>query len=450
MIELFSVFVSKEAASGVPALAIPLFAAALIAILAAGRRGFLPACFRFVRSNCRQRINISFLLFLFLQTLTTALSVIVLIDVWRKGERTAAGILLAIVSALGAAIFILAVRAIILQRQEAVKWAQDTFTLDMKRMFDSIWDQGQEFQHHTRVMLSYLNENRLEELKSYIDRLVGEIARDYEVLAIGHPAFAALIQAKTAIALHKGIDFQYEFSDLSRLELGVKSIDLIKMTGNLIDNAFDEASKLDGEDDRWVHVGGWMDNGTFYVTVSNPAKTPFSAEELDRMFAPGFTTKQGDHSGLGLSIVKERVEYYKGRIEAETDESGGVQFKLSIPVSGHRKAADSLFRPYSDANGRFHFANRCSGVVPRRTGRRTSASGSGFISGIVCCFAHFLEMAEKTDTSRPSPYEPMVEQQKFHASDDFGLAPDAGGHPGHELLGQPNLERILANHRLQL
>ena len=336
MIELFSVLVSKEAAIWVPALAILLFAAALFAIPAAWRREYLPAFFRCVRSNCRQRINISFMLFLFLQSLTTALSVIVLLDVWRKGERMAAGILLAIVSALGAAIFILAVRAIILQRQEAVKLAQDTFTLDMKRMFVSILEQGQEFQHHTRVMLSYLNESRFDELKTYIDRLVGEIARDNEVLTIGHPAFAALIQAKTAIALRKGIDFQYEFSDLSHLELGVKSIDLIKMTGNLIDNAFDEAAKLDCEDDRWVHVGGWMDSGVFYVTVSNPAKTPFSAEELDRMFTPGFTTKQGDHSGLGLSIVKERVEYYKGRIEAEADGTGGVQFKLSIPVSSHK------------------------------------------------------------------------------------------------------------------
>jgi signal transduction histidine kinase len=55
-----------------------------------------------------------------------------------------------------------------------------------------------------------------------------------------------------------------------------------------------------------------------------------SAEDLDRVFSPFFTTKpQG--SGLGLAIVRKVVDAHDGRIDA-TSVPGRTTFKVTLPV----------------------------------------------------------------------------------------------------------------------
>lgn len=53
-------------------------------------------------------------------------------------------------------------------------------------------------------------------------------------------------------------------------------------------------------------------------------------EVQSRIFAPFFTTKQGG-TGLGLATVKKIVEAHRGTVEAESLESGGARFTLSLP-----------------------------------------------------------------------------------------------------------------------
>ena len=68
------------------------------------------------------------------------------------------------------------------------------------------------------------------------------------------------------------------------------------------------------------------------------------ADHLERVFEPGFSTRQGtaaqsgwssDHRGLGLSITRSIVEAAGGRIHAENREPGGTRFVLELPVRAH-------------------------------------------------------------------------------------------------------------------
>ena len=67
------------------------------------------------------------------------------------------------------------------------------------------------------------------------------------------------------------------------------------------------------------------------------------ADHLERVFEPGFSTRQATaaqsgwstgHRGLGLSITRSIVEAAGGRIHAETRQPGGTRFVLELPVRG--------------------------------------------------------------------------------------------------------------------
>jgi len=73
------------------------------------------------------------------------------------------------------------------------------------------------------------------------------------------------------------------------------------------------------------------------------------AEQLDRIFEPGFTTNPeaqsapgggwvAAHRGLGLSITRSIVEQAGGRIDAANRAGGGAQFRLELPVRRPREA----------------------------------------------------------------------------------------------------------------
>ena len=56
-----------------------------------------------------------------------------------------------------------------------------------------------------------------------------------------------------------------------------------------------------------------------------------SADDLERIFSPFFTTKpQG--TGLGLAIVRKMVNAHDGRIHASSAPGRGTTFTVTLPV----------------------------------------------------------------------------------------------------------------------
>jgi signal transduction histidine kinase len=71
---------------------------------------------------------------------------------------------------------------------------------------------------------------------------------------------------------------------------------------------------------------------TANVTFADPG-AGISAENLEKIFAPGFTTHPGS-PGLGLAVTRKVVEQHGGTIRVESREGRGTTFTLSIPVRG--------------------------------------------------------------------------------------------------------------------
>lgn len=235
-----------------------------------------------------------------------------------------------IVSLLSLIIIILAIRYFSKSRDKAVSETQKTYIDEMNQMFQSISAQRHDFLNHAQTIHMLVDLGKHNELKSYTKDLIGEIREVSNIIHIGNPAIAALVQSKIAIALDKKITFEYEFSSLTKMEMGVKSLDLVIIIGNLIDNAFDEVLKFPVEQRR-VRLKGWSKDGDLFIVVNNYGRLLTPQEQIN-IFKPGFSTKsKREHSGLGLSIVKRRVEQHRGSITLSCSEEEGITFQVIIP-----------------------------------------------------------------------------------------------------------------------
>jgi signal transduction histidine kinase len=216
-------------------------------------------------------------------------------------------------------------------REAAVTTTQELYIHNVDLMFAAIRSQRHDFLNHVQTMYALLSNGKKEDQARYMKELIEEINEVNDIIRIGHPSIAALIQSKIALAMRTKIGFQYHFTGLDGLSLGIKSVDIVKIIGNLIDNAFDEVNKLP-PDEREVCVKGWSESNSLYISVTNPVQEDFKAEDYETMFTIGYSTKlDGEHQGLGLSVVKERIEHYKGMIEVSLDD-GYIRFQLSIPM----------------------------------------------------------------------------------------------------------------------
>ncbi|MDP5272558.1 sensor histidine kinase [Chengkuizengella axinellae] len=218
-----------------------------------------------------------------------------------------------------------------LAKNEGVQITQQFYIEDVNKMFTSIRGQRHDFLNHVQVISGLVKLKKYEELSKYTNDLTGEISEVNDILEIGHPALAALIQSKTVISLEKKIHFQYNFNNLHKLSLGVTSIDIIKIIGNLIDNAMQEVEQLP-QMNRRVFVSGVIDDDNLVITCKNPCKN-IEDIKIKNIFEPGFSTKnENNHLGIGLSIIKQRVDYYKGSIDVVCNNNHEIEFKIALPI----------------------------------------------------------------------------------------------------------------------
>jgi two-component system NtrC family sensor kinase len=79
-----------------------------------------------------------------------------------------------------------------------------------------------------------------------------------------------------------------------------------------------------------VATGFRDEEGVIEVCVSDTG-CGITAEEIDRIFNPFFTTKSGG-TGLGLSVSYGIVQSHGGNITVESREGEGSRFRVALPA----------------------------------------------------------------------------------------------------------------------
>lgn len=240
------------------------------------------------------------------------------------------GVIIIILTGLSLLIAVIAMRYYKQSRDKAVRVTQETYVEEINQMFQSIRAQRHDFLNHVQTIHSLAELEKSKELVAYTKELTGDIRLMNDIINIGNPAIAALVRSKISQAENYKIQFSCSFSGLNMQEMGVKTLDVNRMLGNLIDNAFDEVLKYP-EERRHVALIGRQTAHELEFTISNTCE---QAEEavVKPLFDAGFSTKQQDHQGLGLSIVKSIAEQYKGNVYVTAEPNGQLTFIVKIPL----------------------------------------------------------------------------------------------------------------------
>jgi nitrogen fixation/metabolism regulation signal transduction histidine kinase len=103
---------------------------------------------------------------------------------------------------------------------------------------------------------------------------------------------------------------------------------LIRIITNLVKNATQSIPEDQEEKHVLVSVNEEEDNVIISVKDNGIGINP---ENIDYIFEPKFTTKTSG-MGLGLGIIKNIIENYKGTITFETEPGKGSTFIVSLPI----------------------------------------------------------------------------------------------------------------------
>ncbi|WP_221469617.1 sensor histidine kinase [Cohnella nanjingensis] len=250
-------------------------------------------------------------------------------DAGPTSKESAQWLIYALLAATIAALFY-TLKLLVATREQAVRSTQALYLEDIDRMFTAIRGQRHDFLNHVQIIHSMLQMNNQAELKAYVRELVKETREMSDIVNHSAPALAALIQAKATAAVNRSIDFTYELPVAWDQLSSVKTIDIVKIIGNLVNNAFDEVAAARPPGERQVHAAIRTTPGAIELSVVNCGQ-PLSDDVRAQLFTAGYTTKRDGHSGLGLAIVQERVKHYNGTIDIRSTAESGTEFLIRLP-----------------------------------------------------------------------------------------------------------------------
>jgi signal transduction histidine kinase len=103
---------------------------------------------------------------------------------------------------------------------------------------------------------------------------------------------------------------------------------LIRIITNLVKNAIQSIPEQ--QERKTVFVTVKKDGNNVLIIVEDNG-IGIKPEDISRIFEPKFTTKNSG-MGLGLGIIKNIIENYKGTITFETEYGKGTRFTVSLPI----------------------------------------------------------------------------------------------------------------------
>jgi len=103
---------------------------------------------------------------------------------------------------------------------------------------------------------------------------------------------------------------------------------LIRIITNLVKNAIQAIPE--NQEKKSILVTIKKENSNVLITVADNG-IGIAAEDFHRIFEPKFTTKSSG-MGLGLGIIKNIIENYKGTITFESQKGKGTTFVVSLPI----------------------------------------------------------------------------------------------------------------------
>ncbi|PPB50274.1 histidine kinase [Arthrobacter pityocampae] len=211
----------------------------------------------------------------------------------------------------------------------------------MRTLTDALRSQTHEHANRLHTIVSLVELGRGADAVDFATRDLQQSQRltDEVVAAVDEPFVAALLVGKAAQANERGIELTWEIDPAAQAG-SLDLVDLVTIVGNLLDNAFDEASRS-GEPHVRLTVRRVDGQAPALEVVVEDNGHGLPDSEKARIFDFGYSTKPphaaaGGASagrGIGLALVRQAVRRFAGSIEVTDTDDGGARFTVRLPVA---------------------------------------------------------------------------------------------------------------------
>lgn len=180
---------------------------------------------------------------------------------------------------------------------------------DVAKEIKTIQEQSRALKHdmknHTLVILSYLDENKIDEAKEYAGELINKLNKMYTYVNVGNSLLNYIVNSKLSKAKELGIDIKAEIENLTFEYM--ESVDFSSLLNNLLDNAIEAAIVSQA---KKLEVQISSKKGFDVIIIKN------SIDESVLEKNPNLVTiKEEPNHGYGMKQIKSIVEKYDGNID---------------------------------------------------------------------------------------------------------------------------------------
>jgi signal transduction histidine kinase len=200
---------------------------------------------------------------------------------------------------------------------------------NIQELFTAIRSIRHDAVNHYTAIDGFLKEGMYDHAADYVKGLLQEATNVVQVVeGVNSPAVSALLHSKMAICVANHISFSIQVHSQSQFSF-IKTNDLIKVLGNLLDNAI-RATLDESDNNRYIRLVWDQDSEEESLIIENSGPT-IPADKLETIFELGYTTKTNGEGGVGLAVVQQVTEKYKGSISV-TSRDGVTRFRIVFPV----------------------------------------------------------------------------------------------------------------------
>lgn len=162
-----------------------------------------------------------------------------------------------------------------------------------------------DMKNHSLVILSYLEEGKVDEAKDYTSKILDNLNKMYTYINVGNSLMNYIINHKLSQAKEQGIEIKAQIENLAFAYMD--SVDFSSLLNNLLDNAI-EAALQSRKKKMEVIISN--QKGFDSIVVKNSIDT--SVLENNPKLQ---STKEGEGHGFGMVQIRKITEKYEGMID---------------------------------------------------------------------------------------------------------------------------------------
>lgn len=178
---------------------------------------------------------------------------------------------------------------------------------------------------HMNMMSTYLNDQRYDDLKKYLEAINGEVEKIGNSISVNNGIADAVINKYYAEAVRNNIEFKVKGH--FPLDFSMEPFDICTVFSNLLDNAFEAVKKVGN---RKISLTiRYTENQVIMVLINE------YSGDVNEKSGELYTSKSDKQNhGFGLENVKRSIEKNRGFLDISKDEHF---FKVTIVFDGCRK-----------------------------------------------------------------------------------------------------------------